>query len=158
MDDINRLTERIIGCAIEVHRHLGPGLLEGTYELALCIELSDAGLKYERQVAVPVVYKGRDIGEYRLDIMVEDAVIVEIKTVEGVASGEELHAVQQAMIETGGAQCGICTPGMVLAAVSLLERNPRPTEADIREGLAGNLCRCTGYMKIFDAVVKAVKQ
>jgi GxxExxY protein len=82
MSEINRLTERIIGCAIEVHRQLGPGLLEGTYELALCIELSDAGLKNERQVAVPVVYKGRDIGEYRLDIMVEDAVIVEIKSVE----------------------------------------------------------------------------
>jgi carbon-monoxide dehydrogenase small subunit len=78
-----------------------------------------------------------------------------ILTVEGVADGERLHAVQQAMIDCGGAQCGICTPGMVLAAVSLLERTPRPTEADIREGLAGNLCRCTGYMKIFDAVVRA---
>src|SRR5438874_9994392 len=82
----------------------------------------------------------------------------EIKTVEGVASGERLHAVQQAMIETGGAQCGICTPGMVLAAVSLLEHTPQPTEADIREGLAGNLCRCTGYMKIFDAVVRACEE
>ena len=80
----------------------------------------------------------------------------EITTVEGVADGARLHAVQQAMIECGGAQCGICTPGMVLAAVSLLARTPRPTDADIREGLAGNLCRCTGYMKIFDAVVKAV--
>jgi carbon-monoxide dehydrogenase small subunit len=79
-----------------------------------------------------------------------------ITTVEGVADGERLHAVQQAMIECGGAQCGICTPGMVLAAVSLLKNTPAPTEADIREGLAGNLCRCTGYMKIFDAVVKAV--
>ena len=79
----------------------------------------------------------------------------EIRTVEGVADGERLHAVQRAMIECGGAQCGICTPGMVLAAVSLLERKPQPTEADIREGLAGNLCRCTGYMKIFDAVVRA---
>jgi aerobic carbon-monoxide dehydrogenase small subunit len=81
----------------------------------------------------------------------------EIKTVEGVSDGERLHAVQQAMIECGGAQCGICTPGMVLAAVHLLEHTPHPTEADIREGLAGNLCRCTGYMKIFDAVVRAVK-
>ena len=79
-------------------------------------------------------------------------------TVEGVADGERLHAVQQAMIECGGAQCGICTPGMVLAAVSLLERTPRPTDADIREGLAGNLCRCTGYMKIFDAVVRACER
>ncbi|MFL6254853.1 MAG: (2Fe-2S)-binding protein [Pyrinomonadaceae bacterium] len=80
----------------------------------------------------------------------------DIRTVEGLTDGGRLHAVQRAMIECGGAQCGICTPGMVLAAVSLLERTPHPTEADIREGLAGNLCRCTGYMKIFDAVVKAV--
>jgi carbon-monoxide dehydrogenase small subunit len=80
----------------------------------------------------------------------------EILTVEGLTDGERLHAVQRAMIECGGAQCGICTPGMVLAAVSLLGRNPAPTDADIREGLAGNLCRCTGYMKIFEAVVKAV--
>ena len=80
----------------------------------------------------------------------------DIRTVEGVADGERLHAVQSAMVECGGAQCGICTPGMVLAAVNLLKNNPDPTEADIREGLAGNLCRCTGYMKIFDAVVKAV--
>jgi carbon-monoxide dehydrogenase small subunit len=79
-----------------------------------------------------------------------------IMTVEGVADGDRLHAVQRAMIECGGAQCGICTPGMVLAAVSLLQRTPQPTEADIREGLAGNLCRCTGYMKIFDAVLRAV--
>ena len=82
----------------------------------------------------------------------------EIVTVEGVADGERLHAVQRAMLECGGAQCGICTPGMVLAAVSLLQRTPQPTDADIREGLAGNLCRCTGYMKIFDAVVRAVEE
>ena len=81
-----------------------------------------------------------------------------IKTIEGIADGERLHAVQRAMIECGGAQCGICTPGMVLAAVNLLKRTPQPSEADIREGLAGNLCRCTGYVKIFDAVVKAVKE
>ena len=81
----------------------------------------------------------------------------EVLTVEGVADGERLHAVQRAMIECGGAQCGICTPGMVLAAVNLLRRTPRPTDADIREGLAGNLCRCTGYVKIFEAVVKAVE-
>ena len=81
-----------------------------------------------------------------------------IKTIEGVANGEQLHAVQQAFIECGGAQCGICTPGMVLAAVDLLERNPNPTEADIRTGLAGNLCRCTGYMKIFDSVVRACQK
>jgi len=81
-----------------------------------------------------------------------------IKTIEGVASGEQLHAVQQAFIDCGGAQCGICTPGMVMAAVDLLERNPNPTDADIRNGLAGNLCRCTGYMKIFDSVVRAYRR
>ncbi|HEY0321993.1 MAG TPA: (2Fe-2S)-binding protein [Pyrinomonadaceae bacterium] len=76
-------------------------------------------------------------------------------TIEGIASDEQLNSVQEAFIECGGAQCGICTPGMVMAAVNLLERNSEPTEADIRTGLAGNLCRCTGYMKIFDAVVRA---
>ena len=78
-----------------------------------------------------------------------------IQTIEGIATDDQLHAVQQAFIDCGGAQCGICTPGMVLAAVNLLERNPHPSEADIRTGLAGNLCRCTGYMKIFESVVRA---
>lgn len=82
----------------------------------------------------------------------------EVRTIENIADGEQLHAVQAAFIECGGAQCGICTPGMVIAAVSLLEKNPQPTEADIRNGLAGNLCRCTGYMKIFDAVVRACRR
>jgi len=82
----------------------------------------------------------------------------EIKTIEGIATGDQLHAVQQAFIECGGAQCGICTPGMVIAAVDLLERNPHPTDAQIRNGLAGNLCRCTGYMKIFESVVRACQK
>ncbi len=82
----------------------------------------------------------------------------EIKTIEGVATGDQLHRVQQAFIECGGAQCGICTPGMVLAAVNLLERTPNPTEEEIRNGLAGNLCRCTGYMKIFESVVRACQR
>jgi carbon-monoxide dehydrogenase small subunit len=86
------------------------------------------------------------------------AVGAEIKTIEGVADGERLSAVQQAFIEHGGAQCGICTPGMILAAESLLARNPQPNEAEIRTALAGNLCRCTGYMKIFGAVVNVVKK
>jgi carbon-monoxide dehydrogenase small subunit len=82
----------------------------------------------------------------------------QVQTIEGLADGTELHAVQEAFIECGGAQCGICTPGMVLAALSLLERTQQPTAEDIRQGLAGNLCRCTGYMKIFDAVVRACRQ
>ena len=81
----------------------------------------------------------------------------EVQTIEGIAADEQLHAVQEAFIACGGAQCGICTPGMVIAAVNLLERIPNPGEQQIREGLAGNLCRCTGYMKIFEAVVRAMK-
>ena len=79
----------------------------------------------------------------------------DIRTIEGIASGEQLHAVQAAFLECGGAQCGICTPGMVIAAVALIERHRHPGDAEIREGLAGNLCRCTGYQKIFAAVVRA---
>jgi aerobic carbon-monoxide dehydrogenase small subunit len=79
----------------------------------------------------------------------------EIKTIEGMATGDQLHEVQRAFIECGGAQCGICTPGMVMAAIKLLETNSEPSEAEIRTGLAGNLCRCTGYMKIFESVVRA---
>ncbi len=80
--DVEEIANKVIGCAIEVHRHLGPGLLESTYEAALGIELEETGLKYQRQVSFPAVYKGRTIGEYRVDLIVEDAVVVEIKSVE----------------------------------------------------------------------------
>ncbi len=79
---LNILTEKIIGCAIEVHRQLGPGLLESTYEAALAIEMESAGLHFERQALFPVAYKGHAVGEYRLDFLVEDAIVVEIKSVE----------------------------------------------------------------------------
>ena len=79
-----------------------------------------------------------------------------VTTIEGLAPGDDrLHRVQQAFLEHGGAQCGICTPGMILAAVTLLARHPHPTDVQIRTGLSGNLCRCTGYMRIFEAVVRA---
>jgi len=81
-----------------------------------------------------------------------------IVTIEGIARGDELHAVQQAFIQYGGAQCGICTPGMVLAATVLLDRVPEPSLADVQHALAGNLCRCTGYMRIFEAVLAAVRR
>ena len=81
-----------------------------------------------------------------------------VTTIEGVAAGDRLHAVQEAFIESGGAQCGICTPGMILAAVDLLSRVPAPGEDDLRAGLAGNLCRCTGYTKIFESVVRACQR
>ena len=80
-----------------------------------------------------------------------------ITTIEGVATGERLHAVQEAFVACGGAQCGICTPGMVLAAVDLLARTPEPSRDDIQSALAGNLCRCTGYMRIFEAVLQACR-
>ena len=76
----------------------------------------------------------------------------EILTIEGLAKDGLLHPIQEAFANTGGAQCGICTPGMILASYQLLKRSPHPTDEQIREGLAGNLCRCTGYQKIFDAV------
>jgi carbon-monoxide dehydrogenase small subunit len=78
-----------------------------------------------------------------------------IQTVEGLANNGQLHPLQQAFLACGGAQCGICTPGMLMAASHLLEVNPHPSLADIREGLAGNLCRCTGFVRIFESVVPA---
>jgi carbon-monoxide dehydrogenase small subunit len=81
-----------------------------------------------------------------------------IQTVEGLACDGELHPLQQAFLHCGGAQCGICTPGMLMAAAQLLANNPRPTVAEIREGLAGNLCRCTGFKRIFDSVLSAAAQ
>jgi carbon-monoxide dehydrogenase small subunit len=87
-------------------------------------------------------------------IHVDGAALV---TIEGVADGERLHAVQEAFIACGAAQCGICTPGMVLAALSLLNTHAAPSPDQIREGLAGNLCRCTGFQRIFAAVTDACR-
>jgi aerobic carbon-monoxide dehydrogenase small subunit len=78
-----------------------------------------------------------------------------VETVEGLQRDGCLHPLQQAFLACGGAQCGICTPGMLMAASHLLERNPHPTMAEIREGLAGNLCRCTGFVRIFESVIAA---
>jgi len=82
----------------------------------------------------------------------------QVRTVEGLAENDgTLSSLQRAFWEHGGAQCGICTPGMLIASAALLDRNPSPTEAEIREGLAGNLCRCTGYVKIVDSVAAAAR-
>jgi carbon-monoxide dehydrogenase small subunit len=78
-----------------------------------------------------------------------------IETIEGLTQREQLQSIQRAFAEAGAAQCGICTPGMIMAACSLLAHNPKPSLAEVREGLAGNICRCTGYQKIFDAVIRA---
>ena len=79
----------------------------------------------------------------------------EVTTIEGIAVGPELHPIQQAFVEKGAVQCGFCTPGAVLSAKALLDRSPRPGEEEIRAALAGNLCRCTGYQKIVEAVEAA---
>jgi carbon-monoxide dehydrogenase small subunit len=81
----------------------------------------------------------------------------DITTIEGVSEGGKLHPIQQSFVEHGSAQCGFCTPGMILSAKSLLDRNPDPSEGDVRVALAGNLCRCTGYQKIVEAVLSASK-
>src|SRR5216684_2622511 len=81
-----------------------------------------------------------------------------IITIEGISTHVLMKPLQEAFLECGGAQCGICTPGMILAAVHLLKKKPEPALADIREGLAGNLCRCTGYMQIFEAVTTAARR
>ncbi len=81
-----------------------------------------------------------------------------VTTVEGLADGENLHPVQQSFVEKSAAQCGFCTPGMIMTVKSLLEENPDPTEEDVRHYLRGNLCRCTGYAKIIDAALEAAKK
>ena len=81
-----------------------------------------------------------------------------VVTIEGLAAKNELHVLQKAFLECGGAQCGICTPGMILAAFHLLDGKPEPTIEEIQEGLSGNLCRCTGYTQIVEAVSEAVRR
>ena len=103
-------------------------------ECGTCTVLVD-GLPVLSCLALPVELQGR-----------------EIKTVEGMADGSRLHPLQQAFAELGAAQCGYCTPGILLTAEALLERNATPTRDEVKEALAGNLCRCTGYTKILDAV------
>jgi aerobic carbon-monoxide dehydrogenase small subunit len=82
----------------------------------------------------------------------------EVRTVEGLADGDRLHPVQEAFVEAGAVQCGFCTPGLVVAVTDLLDRDPSPDEVIVREALSGNLCRCTGYQKILDAVALAAER
>ncbi|MGA2109788.1 MAG: (2Fe-2S)-binding protein [Syntrophorhabdales bacterium] len=82
----------------------------------------------------------------------------EIVTIEGLASGDDLHPIQQAFVDRGGMQCGFCTPGMILSAKALLDENPDPTDEEIRKGLEGNFCRCTGYTKIIESIRVAAER
>ena len=106
--------------------------------------------------ACAVLVDGKLVNSCLMPVLHVDGTAV--TTIEGVADADRLHVVQQAFAAHGGAQCGICTPGMVLAAVSLLERDAAPDDAAIRTGLAGNLCRCTGYTRILDAVRHAAAE
>jgi carbon-monoxide dehydrogenase small subunit len=105
--------------------------------------------------ACSVLLDGRLVNSCLVPLLHADG--ASITTIEGVADGDRLHAVQQAFVQHGGAQCGICTPGMILAAVNLLQRTRNPSIEEIRTALAGNLCRCTGYMRIFEAVLQACR-
>lgn len=82
MRDLNQITDQIIGCAIGAHRNLGPGLLESVYEKSLCFELQQSGLRFANQLAVPILYKGQNLGDHRLDLLVEDRIVVELKAVD----------------------------------------------------------------------------
>ena len=106
--------------------------------------------------ACTVLMNGRSVTSCL--VMAVQAEGAEIVTIEGLANGDTLHPVQEAFVEAGAIQCGYCTPGMVLSTVALLEKHPKPTEEEIREGLTGNLCRCTGYQKIFEAVRMAAEK
>jgi len=103
-----------------------------------------------------VLLDGRLVNSCLIPVLQADG--SSVTTIEGFAADERLHPLQQSFLDCNGAQCGICTPGMILAAVHLLDKNPHPTLDEIREGLSGNLCRCTGYLQIFAAVQQAVRR
>jgi len=91
-------------------------------------------------------------------VLAVDAREKEIMTIEGLSSGDKLHPIQQAFMDNGGFQCGFCTPGMILTAKTFLDQNPNPTQEEIRKAISGNLCRCTGYIKIIESIQAAAKR
>jgi aerobic carbon-monoxide dehydrogenase small subunit len=115
----------------------------------LCCNTGECG-------ACTVIYNGKPINS--CVTMAADAIGAEIVTIEGLADGDKLHPVQQAFIDTGAVQCGYCTPGYIMSVKALLDRTAKPTQADIEEAVSGNICRCTGYNKIVDAIHLAAEK
>ena len=115
----------------------------------LCCNTGECG-------ACTVIYNGKPINS--CVTMAADANGAEIVTVEGLADGNNLHPVQQAFIDTGAVQCGYCTPGFIMSVKALLDRTKKPTPADIEDAISGNICRCTGYNKIVDAIHLAAEK
>jgi len=115
----------------------------------LCCNTGECG-------ACTVIYNGKPINS--CVTMAADAIGAEIITIEGLADGDKLHPVQQAFIDTGAVQCGYCTPGFIMSVKALLDRTPKPTAQDIEEAVSGNICRCTGYNKIVDAIHLAAQK
>ena len=143
---------RVNGRAVEVEAYPMARLLDVLRE-DLHLTGTKEGCGEGECGACAVVVDGELINSCLVPVMQLEG--AEIKTIEGLAEGGALHRMQQAFLEHGGAQCGMCTPGMLLAATTLLDRTPDPTEADVRAALSGNLCRCTGYTKIFESVLRA---
>ena len=139
----------INGKAVSASAEASTSLLEflrDTLEMKgskLCCNTGECG-------ACTVIYNGKPINT--CVTMAADANGAEIITIEGLADGEKLHPVQQAFIDTGAVQCGYCTPGFIMSVKALLDRTTKPTAADIEEAVSGNICRCTGYNKIVDAI------
>jgi aerobic carbon-monoxide dehydrogenase small subunit len=146
---------RVNGSAVELHGHPMDRLLD-VLRLERRLTGTKEGCGEGECGACSVLVDGQLVNSCLMPLLHAEG--RSITTIEGVASGERLHAVQEAFVACGGAQCGICTPGMVLAAVTLLERTPEPSLDDIRTALAGNLCRCTGYTRIFEAVLQACRR
>jgi aerobic carbon-monoxide dehydrogenase small subunit len=152
---VNPYSLRVNGHIYKVETHAMARLLDVLrYELELTGTKEGCG---EGECgACSVLLNGELVNSCLVPIAQADG--TEIETVEGLSKDGRLHAVQRAFLECGGAQCGMCTPGMLVASVHLLRKNPNPDLAAIREGLNGNLCRCTGYMRIFEAVHRAASE
>ena len=149
------INTKINGQSISASADASTSLLEflrDTLEMKgskLCCNTGECG-------ACTVIYNGKPINS--CVTMAADAIGAEIVTVEGLADGTNLHPVQQAFIDTGAVQCGYCTPGFIMSVKALLDRTTKPTAADIEEAVSGNICRCTGYNKIVDAIHLAAQK